>query len=201
MLEPGRRGALQALLFRQAFWHRDLSKFVSGRPRTLPGWWPQGDIGVVLWSISAVGADCQNAGTLTALSTVPDDTMPTARSTVSARPSSSGSRRRSWPPSAARGPMLAERAIWRSAVGGLEACFVTCIGRGGKGINMPTPIGGPEPAPLAPRRRRVCQRGRVAKPSGTARPHRAMPSSALLHDIGVCHSTGSGSLPVGRQRR
>ena len=25
--------------------------------------------------------------------------------------------------------------------------------------------------------------------------------SALLHDIGVCHSTGSGSLPVGRQGR
>ena len=78
MLEPGRRGALQALLFHQAFWHRDLSKFVSGRPRNLPGWWPQGDIGVVLWSISAVAADWQNAATLTALSTVPDDTMPTA---------------------------------------------------------------------------------------------------------------------------
>ena len=28
MLEPGKRGALQALLFRQAFWHRDLSKLV-----------------------------------------------------------------------------------------------------------------------------------------------------------------------------
>ena len=67
MLEPGRRGALQALLFHQAFWHRDLSKFVSGRPRNLPGWWPQGDIGVVLWSISAVAADWQNAAILTAL--------------------------------------------------------------------------------------------------------------------------------------
>ena len=78
MLEPGRRGALQALLFRQAFWHRDLSKFVSGRPRNLPGWWPQGDIGVVLWSISAEAADWQNGATLTALCTVPDDTMPTA---------------------------------------------------------------------------------------------------------------------------
>ena len=78
MLEPGSRGALQALLFRQAFWHRDLSAFVSGRPRNLPGWWPQGDIGAVLWSISAVGADWQNVATLTALCTVPDDTMPTA---------------------------------------------------------------------------------------------------------------------------
>ena len=78
MLEPGRRGALLALLFRQAFWHRDLSTFVSGRPRNLPGWWPQGDIGAVLWSISAVAADWQNAATLTALCTVPEDTMPTA---------------------------------------------------------------------------------------------------------------------------
>ena len=78
MLEPGRGGALLALLFRQAFWHRDLSKFVSGRPRNQPGWWPQGDIGAVLWSISVVAADCQSAATLTALCTVPDDTMPTA---------------------------------------------------------------------------------------------------------------------------
>ncbi len=78
MLEPGSRGALQALLFRQAFWHTDLSQHVSGRPRKLPGWWPQGDIGAVLWSISAVAADWQNADTLTALCTVPDDRMPTA---------------------------------------------------------------------------------------------------------------------------
>ena len=78
MLEPGSRGALQARLFRQAFWHSDLSQHVSGRPRKLPGWWPQGDIGAVLWSISAVAADWQNAATLTALCTVPDDTMPTA---------------------------------------------------------------------------------------------------------------------------
>ena len=78
MLEPGSRGALQALLFRQAFWHNDLSQFVSGRPRKLPGWWPQGDIGAVLWSLSAVGGEWQNGATLTALCTVPDDEMPTA---------------------------------------------------------------------------------------------------------------------------
>ena len=30
----------------------------------------------------------------------------------------------------------------RSAVGGFEACFVTYIGRAGKSISMPTPIGG-----------------------------------------------------------
>ncbi len=77
MLEPGSRDALQALLFRQAFWHSDLSQYVSGRPRGLPGRWPQGDIGAVLWSISAVAADWQNAATLTALCTVPDDRMPT----------------------------------------------------------------------------------------------------------------------------
>lgn len=77
ILEPGARGALQALLFRQAFWHSDLSQHVSGRPRGLPGWWPQSDIGAVLWSISAVAADWQNAATLTALCTVPGDAMPT----------------------------------------------------------------------------------------------------------------------------
>ena len=74
--KPGARS--RRLLFRQAFWHRDLSTFVSGRPRNLPGRWPQGDIGAVLWSISAVAADWQNAATLTTLCTVPDDTMPTA---------------------------------------------------------------------------------------------------------------------------
>ena len=68
-------------------------------------------------------------------------------------------------------------------------------------LSRPLRRHGPEPAPLAPRRRRVCRRGRVAEPSGAARPHRGMPSSALLHDIGVCHSTGSRSLPVGRKGR
>ena len=62
MLELGSRGALQALLFRQAFWHADLSQFVSGRPRKLPGWWPQGDIGAVLWSMSAVADGVAKCG-------------------------------------------------------------------------------------------------------------------------------------------
>ena len=57
----------------------DLSKFVSGRPRSLPGWWPQGDIGMVLWSLSAVGGEWRNARSLTALCTVRDDSIPTAR--------------------------------------------------------------------------------------------------------------------------
>ena len=72
MLEPGARGALPALLFRQAFWHMDLSKYVSGRPRGLPGWWPQGDIGIVLWSLSEVGGEWRNTDTLTTLCAVPD---------------------------------------------------------------------------------------------------------------------------------
>ena len=78
MLEPGGRGGLQALLFRDAFWHMDLSKFVSGKPRNLPGWWPQGDISTVLWSLSVVGDEWRNARTLTALCTVADDSIPTA---------------------------------------------------------------------------------------------------------------------------
>ena len=56
MLEAGRRSGLQALLFRHAFWHMDLSRFVSGLPRGLPGRWPQGDdVGQLLWCLSAVG--------------------------------------------------------------------------------------------------------------------------------------------------
>ena len=78
MLETGRRGALQALLFRQAFWHTDLSEHIKGAPRRLPGWWPQGDIGVILWSLSAVAEEWQGTDGLTALCTVPDDRMPHA---------------------------------------------------------------------------------------------------------------------------
>ena len=73
MLEPGARGALLALLFRQAFWHMDLSKHVAGRPRGLPGWWPQGDVGIVLWSLSQIGDEWRNARTLATLCAVPDE--------------------------------------------------------------------------------------------------------------------------------
>ena len=79
MLEPGARGALQALLFRQAFWHMDLSKHVAGRPRGLPGWWPQGDVGIVLWSLSEVGDEWRNTHTLTTLCAVPDEDFETVR--------------------------------------------------------------------------------------------------------------------------
>ena len=78
MLGTGRRGALQALLFRRAFWHTDLSEHIQGAPRRLPGWWPQGDIGVVLWSLSAVAEEWQGTDSLTTLCTVPDDRIPHA---------------------------------------------------------------------------------------------------------------------------
>ena len=41
MLEPGRRGALQALLFRHLYWHVSLSQFLETFPRRLTGQWPQ----------------------------------------------------------------------------------------------------------------------------------------------------------------
>ena len=78
MLAPGSRGGLQARLFGHAFWHMDLSKFVSGVPRGLPAWWPQGDIGMVLWSLSAAGDEFRSVETLTDLCTVPDDATPEA---------------------------------------------------------------------------------------------------------------------------
>ena len=64
MREPGRRGALQALLFRHLFWHADLSEFVETSPRGLPGRWPQNDIGVILWGLSNVAGEWQSADTL-----------------------------------------------------------------------------------------------------------------------------------------
>ena len=53
----------------------DLSRFVCAGPRGLPGWWPQGEIGVILWGLSAVAEDWQNAAVLTALCTIPDDEL------------------------------------------------------------------------------------------------------------------------------
>ena len=75
MLEPGTRGALQALLFRHIFWHADLSRFVETFPRGLPGRWPQDDIGVILWGISNVADEWQNANTLMALTAVRDEAV------------------------------------------------------------------------------------------------------------------------------
>ena len=75
MREAGRRGALQALLFRHLFWHTDLSQFVETLPRGLPGRWPQDDIGVILWGLSNVAGEWQSVDTLRALTTVRDDAV------------------------------------------------------------------------------------------------------------------------------
>ena len=75
MLEPGRRGALQALLFRHLYWRADLSQFVETFPRGLPGRWPQDDIGVILWGLSNVAGEWQSADTLRTLTAVRDDSV------------------------------------------------------------------------------------------------------------------------------
>ena len=75
MLEPGRRGALQAVLFRQLYWHANLSQFVETFPRGLPGRWPQDDIGVILWGLSNVAGEWQSADTLRTLTAVRDDSV------------------------------------------------------------------------------------------------------------------------------
>ena len=75
MLEPGKRGALQALLFRHLYWHSNLSQFVETFPRGLPGRWPQDDIGVILWGLSTVAGEWQSADTLRTLTTVRDDSV------------------------------------------------------------------------------------------------------------------------------
>jgi len=75
MLEPGRRGALQALLFRHLYWHANLSELVETSPRGLPGRWPQDDIGVILWGLANVAGEWQSVDTLRALTTVRDETV------------------------------------------------------------------------------------------------------------------------------
>ena len=75
MREPGRRGALQALLFRHLFWRADLSEFVETFPRGLPGRWPQDDMGVILWGLSNVAGEWQSVDTLRALTAVRDEAV------------------------------------------------------------------------------------------------------------------------------
>jgi hypothetical protein len=60
-------GALQALLFHFALWHLNLGYF----DRNPLDSWPQSDVGVVLWSLSAVANDWLERETLTRLCTVP----------------------------------------------------------------------------------------------------------------------------------
>lgn len=81
MLAPERSGALQALLFREAFWGLDLSRFLPVYfPVKLPGRWPQERIGPVLWALSAVAGDWRGADALTGLCASVDDLDGDARS-------------------------------------------------------------------------------------------------------------------------
>jgi len=67
MLAVERYGALQALLFHIAFWHLNLGYF----DRVPVESWPQNDMGVVLWSLSASANDWLHPDKLTRLCTVP----------------------------------------------------------------------------------------------------------------------------------
>jgi hypothetical protein len=67
MLGEGRHGALQALLFHIALWHLNLGYFDRNPVQS----WPQNDVGVVLWSLSASADDWLHPDKLTRLCTVP----------------------------------------------------------------------------------------------------------------------------------
>jgi hypothetical protein len=71
MLSDGRQGSLPAIMFHLALWHTDLGYFGRG----LLGSWPQGDAGIVLWSLSACAADWQTSEKLTRLCTIPEPAM------------------------------------------------------------------------------------------------------------------------------
>jgi hypothetical protein len=67
MLAAEQHGPLQALLFHLALWHINLAYF-DRRPLDS---WPQSDVGVVLWSLSASANDWLPRETLTRLCTIP----------------------------------------------------------------------------------------------------------------------------------
>jgi hypothetical protein len=67
MLAPEQCSALQAVLFHIALWHLNLGYF-DGNPIDA---WPQNDVGVVLWSLSASANDWLLPDKLTRLCTVP----------------------------------------------------------------------------------------------------------------------------------
>jgi len=66
--EPHTR-ALQAVLFHTALWAAHLHYLGRGLPPT----WPQGDAGIVLWSLSIAANDWQSPESLTRLCTIPVD--------------------------------------------------------------------------------------------------------------------------------
>ena len=61
--------ALQAVLFHTAFWNMDLGDLGRG----LHSGWPQGDIGIVLWSLSVAANDWQTRENLTRLCAIPNN--------------------------------------------------------------------------------------------------------------------------------
>src|SRR4051794_22673817 len=67
MLAPERQGALQALLFHISMWHVNLGYFDRNPLES----WPQKDVGIVLWSLSASADDWVRPDKLTRLCTVP----------------------------------------------------------------------------------------------------------------------------------
>jgi hypothetical protein len=67
MLAPERHGALHALLFHIALWHLNLGYF----DRNPIDAWPQSDVGIVLWSLSATANDWLDREKLTRMCTVP----------------------------------------------------------------------------------------------------------------------------------
>jgi hypothetical protein len=71
MLSDTKQAALLAILFHLAFWHMDLGYFGPG----FLGSWPQGDAGVVLWSLSICAHDWQIREKLTRLCTIPEPAM------------------------------------------------------------------------------------------------------------------------------
>jgi hypothetical protein len=69
ILEDPDRQALQALLFHTVMWGIDLNYLGRG----LHEGWPQGDIGILLWSLSASANDWQSSDRLTRMCTIPID--------------------------------------------------------------------------------------------------------------------------------
>ena len=67
MYAPERCGSLQALLVHIAMWHLNLGYFDRNPVQS----WPQNDIGVVLWSLSASANDWMHPDKLTRLCTIP----------------------------------------------------------------------------------------------------------------------------------
>jgi hypothetical protein len=67
ILVPDRYGALQALLFHIALWHLNLGYFDRNPIES----WPQNDVGIVLWSLSASANAWMHPDKLTRLCTVP----------------------------------------------------------------------------------------------------------------------------------